>query len=73
MVDPLPCPFCGDLPERGGSEIPRESAYRIRCAPCGVEMIRTDPFTIHVARERAVAAWNRRAALSPTPQQSEGK
>lgn len=55
-----PCPFCGTEPEAGTSTIPANSACRIRCVPCGFEIIRTSYWSEDEAAKAAVALWNTR-------------
>lgn len=53
----LPCPFCGD--QDSVSDIFTRDGRKIVCK-CGASMIRFQP----KASEKAIAAWNTRAALS---------
>jgi Lar family restriction alleviation protein len=67
MADLLPCPFCGGAPFIGhiyvthhlsnGDELKGEQR-RLRCRECGSEGAQRN------TEAEAIAAWNRRAALS---------
>lgn len=71
MSAPLkPCPFCGAGVDLHLSRIPRQTAFRIRCASCGSQM-EWSGSDLDEVRIRAgiVAAWNRRApSQGPAPE-----
>lgn len=55
----LPCPFCGGAACIDEFEHDYGVKYFGRCMSCSAELSATYP------RSEAIAAWNRRAALSP--------
>lgn len=61
-LKPEPCPFCNGSPD---SDQPNLGHYVIYCKDCGATIGDDDP-------DRALAAWNRRAARSQPSALTEG-
>jgi Lar family restriction alleviation protein len=56
MSDELkPCPFCGS----GNVALDRFDRFTVYCIRCGCKTRR------HITKDRALAAWNRRAGEEP--------
>lgn len=64
IVDFLPCPFCGEIPEMQhiGNELKKKRSIRVKCRKCRIE--RTDMAIYHdfnwledIAQEN----WNKRS------------
>lgn len=67
---PLPCPFCGGSPEFENTD----ERARLRCAGCGTEgglfffsEEECESGLSDATEAKAIAAWNRRAALPVAP------
>ena|SRR5690554_2494099 len=60
----LPCPFCGEYPEsfNKGNEYTKKRCSVMKCKKCNYELTVCAIYkTIDWCKQRAIAAWNRRA------------
>ncbi len=60
----LPCPFCGRS-ARYNRDHTTEQIHSVSCSPCGLYISDDDQ------PDSCIAAWNRRAALPPSPPASD--